>query len=78
MKSRVDLLTPAIARISAPDAGRGCPPTGSRTSRRSVALAEHFTLLPRVENLFDEDYELASGYQTMGQAFFGALRYEFR
>lgn len=43
-----------------------------------VVLAERFTLLLRAENLFDEDYELASGYQTMGQAFFGALRYKFR
>ena len=41
-------------------------------------LAEHFTLLLRAENLFDEDYELASGFNTMGQSFFGALRYEFR
>ena len=32
-----------------------------------VALAERFTLLARMENLFDEDYELASGYNTMGQ-----------
>ncbi len=43
-----------------------------------VALSERFTLVARVENLFDEDYELASGYNTMGQSFFGALRYEFR
>ena len=43
-----------------------------------VVLAERFTLLLRAENLFDEDYELASGFQTMGQAVFGALRYEFR
>jgi vitamin B12 transporter len=43
-----------------------------------VALGEHFTLLLRAENLFDEDYELASGFNTMGQSFFGALRYEFR
>jgi vitamin B12 transporter len=41
-------------------------------------LAERFTLLVRAENLFDEDYELASGYNSMGQSFFGALRYEFR
>jgi vitamin B12 transporter len=41
-------------------------------------LAEHFTLLVRAENLFDENYELASGFRTMGQSFFGALRYEFR
>jgi vitamin B12 transporter len=43
-----------------------------------IVLAERFTLLLRAENLFDEDYELASGYNTMGQSFFGALRYEFR
>jgi vitamin B12 transporter len=43
-----------------------------------VALSERFTLVARVENLFDEDYELASGFNTMGQSFFGALRYEFR
>ncbi len=43
-----------------------------------VALGDHFTLLLRAENLFDEDYVLASGYNTMGQSFFGALRYEFR
>ncbi len=43
-----------------------------------VALSERFTLVARVENLFDEDYELASGYNTMGQSFFGALRYDFR
>jgi len=43
-----------------------------------LAVAEHFTLLLRAENLFDEDYELASGYNTMGQGFFGAIRYEFR
>jgi vitamin B12 transporter len=43
-----------------------------------LALGERFTLVLRAENLFDEDYELASGFNTMGQAFFGALRYEFR
>ncbi len=43
-----------------------------------IALSERFTLVARVENLFDEDYELASGYNTMGQSFYGALRYEFR
>jgi vitamin B12 transporter len=43
-----------------------------------VALGERFTLVLRAENLFDEDYELASGYNTMGQAFFGALRFEIR
>jgi vitamin B12 transporter len=43
-----------------------------------IALGERFTFVARAENLFDEDYELASGYNTMGQSFFGALRYEFR
>ena len=43
-----------------------------------VALGERFTLLLRAENLFDEDYVLASGFNSMGQSFFGALRYEFR
>jgi vitamin B12 transporter len=43
-----------------------------------LALGERFTLVARAENLFDEDYELASGFNTMGRSFFGALRYEFR
>ena len=43
-----------------------------------VALGERFTLVLRAENLFDKDYELASGFNTMGQSFFGALRYGFR
>jgi len=43
-----------------------------------LALGERLALLARVENLFDEDYELASGFNTMGQSFFAALRYEFR
>ena len=43
-----------------------------------VAFSERFTLVARMENLFDEDYELASGYNTMGRSVFGALRYEFR
>jgi vitamin B12 transporter len=43
-----------------------------------IALGERFTLLARAENLFDEDYELASGFNTMGRSWFGALRYEFR
>jgi vitamin B12 transporter len=42
------------------------------------ALGERFTLVARAENLFDEDYELASGFNTMGRSWFGALRYEFR
>jgi vitamin B12 transporter len=43
-----------------------------------VALGERLLLVARAENLFDEDYELASGYNTMGRSLFAALRYEFR
>ena len=43
-----------------------------------VAFSERFTLVARMENLLDEDYELASGFNTMGRSVFGALRYEFR
>ncbi len=43
-----------------------------------VALGKRFTLLARMENLLDEDYELASGFNTMGRSLFAALRYEFR
>ncbi len=43
-----------------------------------IALGERFTLVLRAENLLDEHYELASGFNTMGQSFFGALRYAFR
>jgi vitamin B12 transporter len=43
-----------------------------------ISLGARFTLLARMENLFDENYELANGYNTMGQSFFAALRYEFR
>ena len=31
-----------------------------------------------MENLLDEDYELASGFNTMGRSLFVALRHEFR
>ena len=44
----------------------------------SIALGDRFTLVLRAENLLDENYEPASGYNGMGQSFFGALRYEFR
>lgn len=42
-----------------------------------VALGPRFTLFARMENLFDEDYELASGFNTIGRSLFAALRYEF-
>ncbi len=43
-----------------------------------LAIGPRWTLLARMENLFDEDYELASGFNTMGQSLFVALRHEFR
>lgn len=43
-----------------------------------IALGRHWTLLARAENLSDEDYELASGFNTMGRSLFVALRHEFR
>ena len=48
-----------------------------------VGLAGHFSLnedwslTARVENLFDESYELARGYNTMGRSLFVALRRDF-
>lgn len=43
-----------------------------------VAFSERWTMLARMENLFDEDYELASGFNTMGRSLFVSLRHEFR
>jgi vitamin B12 transporter len=43
-----------------------------------VALARHWTLTARLENLLDEQYELAQGYNTMDRSAFVALRYDFR
>ncbi|MGH8135182.1 MAG: TonB-dependent receptor domain-containing protein [Steroidobacteraceae bacterium] len=44
----------------------------------NFAVNENWTLLARVENLLDEDYELARGYNTMGRSLFVAARHEFR
>jgi vitamin B12 transporter len=35
--------------------------------RGSVTLGGRFELFARVENLFDEDYEVVSGYGTIGR-----------
>ena len=43
-----------------------------------VVLTERWTMLARMENLFDEDYELANGFNTMGRSLFVAVRHEFR
>ncbi|MDH4258712.1 MAG: TonB-dependent receptor [Gammaproteobacteria bacterium] len=44
----------------------------------SFAVNENWTLLARMENLLDEDYELARGFNTMGRSLFVAVRHEFR
>ena len=44
----------------------------------SFAVNENWTLLARVENLLDQDYELARGFNTMGRSLFMAARHEFR
>jgi vitamin B12 transporter len=43
-----------------------------------VALPSDWTLNARLENLFNEQYELASGYNTMDRSLFVSLRHEFR
>ncbi len=44
----------------------------------SAAVNENWTLLARMENLLDEDYELARGFNTMGRSLFVAVRHDFR
>ncbi len=44
----------------------------------SVVVNERWTLLTRMENLFDEDYELARGFNTLGRSLFVAVRHDFR
>lgn len=41
------------------------------------SLTEDWSLTARLENLLDEDYELARGYNTMGRSLFVALRRDF-
>ena len=43
-----------------------------------MALNPRWTLLARLENVTDEHYQLANGYNTMGRALFVALRHEAR
>jgi vitamin B12 transporter len=42
--------------------------------RASVAINAHLELYGRVENLFDEEYEMVSGYGTVGRAAFIGVR----
>jgi vitamin B12 transporter len=43
-----------------------------------VALPRNWTLTARLENLLDEQYELARGYNTMDRSLFFSLRRDFR
>jgi vitamin B12 transporter len=38
-------------------------------------IGDHWTVSGRVENLLDEDYELADGYETAGRGLYLSLRY---
>jgi vitamin B12 transporter len=42
------------------------------------ALSPRWTLTARLENLLDEQYELARGYNTMDRSLFVSLRHDFR
>lgn len=41
-------------------------------------FGERLTLTARVENVLDQHYELASGYNTMGRSLFASMRYSLR
>lgn len=43
-----------------------------------LALARDLSIQARLENVFDERYELASTYNTPGRSLFVAMRYEFQ
>jgi vitamin B12 transporter len=43
-----------------------------------VALSPRWTLTARLENMLDEQYELARGYNTMDRSLFVSLRHDFR
>ena len=42
-----------------------------------VAVGRRWTLLARMENLLDEEYELASGYNSPGRGLYVAIRHDF-
>ncbi len=45
--------------------------------RAEYPVAERFTLFARVENLFDEEYETARKYGSIGRSFYGGVRGRF-
>ncbi len=45
--------------------------------RGEYSVAERFTLFARVENLFDEQYETARRYGSIGRSFYGGVRGRF-
>jgi len=45
--------------------------------RASFAVSESFEVFGRIENAFDEDYEIVKGYGTLGRTFYAGLRQSF-
>jgi vitamin B12 transporter len=45
--------------------------------RASIAVADRFEIYGRVDNLFDEKYEVVRGYGTYGRAAYGGVRVKF-
>ena len=70
-------MQPARAGYGFPTPARLAPYWLANLSAR-IAVRDHWTLLARMENLLDEDYELARGYNTMGRSLFVAVRHDFR
>ncbi len=45
--------------------------------RASIAVADRFEIYGRVDNLFDEKYQVVRGYGTYGRAAYGGVRVKF-
>ena len=43
----------------------------------SLSLTDRWTLRARIENLLDQDYELAEGYNTAGRGIYASLAYSY-
>jgi len=74
----VDLLAAGAREdFGFPDPERLDPYLLANVSAR-IALWRGWTLTARFENLLDERYELAKGYNTMDRSLFVSLRHDFR
>ena len=56
----------------------GAPALRVTPVRHGRRGADELTLTARVENVLDQHYELASGYNTMGRSLFASMRYSLR